>query len=89
MGTAATLNRTWLLEILRSLQEWEREGCPAKNVGIAVQVLITMGRLPKGCELDAMNGIVAEATAMLGRAPTADDFKGQALDELLQQAQSN
>lgn len=88
MATSPTLERTWLVEIVRSLQEWELAGSPAKNVGIAIQVLITMGLLPKGRELDVMNGVMTEATAVLGRKPRPDDFKGQALDELLQKARS-
>lgn len=88
METSLTLERSWLLEILRSLQGWERDGYPAKNVGIAVQVLMTMELLPKGRELDVMNGVLAEATLVLERKPTADDFKGQALEKLLKQVQA-
>ncbi len=77
-----TQRRKWLREVLESMHAFEAKGRPAEPYE-TVDLLVKMGALPGGDSYQMMRHVVEQWTETLGHEPTASDFTGQALTDLL------
>jgi hypothetical protein len=82
--------KKWAVEVFRTLVDLEDQGKPAQDLGEAVMVAASAGAVPSGTEqaLEVMAHAIGQATRALGRTPTAADFKGEPLRELLKRLET-